>query len=227
MYRPEAMARFHYDMPAELERIKARMRYGFLAGLDNSVAIAGELAEIVQYERTVDTINELYASFAALAPADLQGAAVARRNPISGDVKSDQATTALKFHGFVGEWEFDLLLAEHYDDLVAGVQQGLGQVEETLLAAAGHQDLLGREVEAVVALELGDDGLLQARGAVDRCVLGLAVGHGLAGLVVFPSVDEGDAFPDDPDDNALFFREPADDSYVELTAKDGDNMTVF
>jgi hypothetical protein len=63
----------------------------------------------------------LYAQYLLRSGADLQGAAVARRNPISGDVKSDQATTALKFHGFADAWEFDVMVAEHYDDLVAGV----------------------------------------------------------------------------------------------------------
>ena len=63
----------------------------------------------------------LYAQTLLASGADLQGAAVARRNPVTGDVESDQATTALKFHGFAGEWEYDLLLAEHYDDRVVGV----------------------------------------------------------------------------------------------------------
>ncbi|NGP53830.1 M16 family metallopeptidase [Thioalkalivibrio sp. XN8] len=70
-----AGARTETIPPAELERIKKRMRYGFLAGLDNSVDIAGELAQVVQYDRTVETINQLYDSFAALEPADLQAAA--------------------------------------------------------------------------------------------------------------------------------------------------------
>ena len=70
-----AQARTETIPPAELERIKKRMRYGFLAGLDNSVDIAGELAQVVQYDRTVETINQLYDSFAALEPADLQAAA--------------------------------------------------------------------------------------------------------------------------------------------------------
>ncbi|MEE4175199.1 MAG: hypothetical protein V2I57_13185 [Xanthomonadales bacterium] len=63
----------------------------------------------------------LYTQYLLRSGADLQGAAVVRRNPMTGEVESAQATTALKFHGFAGEWEFDLLLAEHYDDLVAGV----------------------------------------------------------------------------------------------------------
>jgi hypothetical protein len=52
---------------------------------------------------------------------DLQAAIVARRNPVNGDVEAQQATAALKYHGFVGGSEFDLLVAEHYDDLVLGL----------------------------------------------------------------------------------------------------------
>ncbi|NHA15840.1 pitrilysin family protein [Thioalkalivibrio sp. XN279] len=70
-----ARARTETIAPAELERIKDRMRYGFLAGLDNSVDIAEALAEVVQYDRTVETVNQLYATLAALEPADLSAAA--------------------------------------------------------------------------------------------------------------------------------------------------------
>lgn len=52
---------------------------------------------------------------------DLQGAVVARRDPVSGDVQGARATVALKYHGFAGAWEYDLLAAQHYDDPVAGV----------------------------------------------------------------------------------------------------------
>ena len=70
-----AQARTELVAPAKLERIKDRMRYGFLAGLDNSVDIAGALAGVVQYDRTVETINTLYAAIDALEPADLAAAA--------------------------------------------------------------------------------------------------------------------------------------------------------
>jgi zinc protease len=70
-----ARARTETIAPAELARIKDRMRYGFLSGLDNSVDIAGALAEVVQYDRTVETVNQFYATLAALEPADLAAAA--------------------------------------------------------------------------------------------------------------------------------------------------------
>ena len=55
---------------------------------------------------------------------DLQGAYVARRDPVTGDVKSNEATAAVKYHGFLGEAEFDLLLAQNYGDSVVGVGAG-------------------------------------------------------------------------------------------------------
>ena len=51
---------------------------------------------------------------------DVQGAAVFRRDPLSGDVDSDQGTTALKYHGFAGEREYDFLVAENYGNTVIG-----------------------------------------------------------------------------------------------------------
>ena len=51
---------------------------------------------------------------------DLQAAAVVRRDPLSGKVESGQSTTALKYHGFALDYEYDLLVAESYDDTVVG-----------------------------------------------------------------------------------------------------------
>jgi len=52
---------------------------------------------------------------------DFQAAVVIRRNLLSGDVESEEATVSLKYHGFAGESEYDLLVAEHYDDIVVGI----------------------------------------------------------------------------------------------------------
>ena len=52
---------------------------------------------------------------------DVQGAAVFRRDPASGDVESDQGTVALKYHGFAGETEYDILVAEDHGDTVFGL----------------------------------------------------------------------------------------------------------
>lgn len=70
-----ARARTESLSPDKLQRIKDRMRFSFLAGLDNSPVIGAALAGFVQYERSVETVDALYATFAALAPADLTAAA--------------------------------------------------------------------------------------------------------------------------------------------------------
>lgn len=60
---------------------------------------------------------------------DLQAVAVVRRDPLSGRVMADQSSLAVKYHGFVGMNEFDLLAAEHYG--------------ERLLAVGGNADVGG------------------------------------------------------------------------------------
>ncbi len=52
---------------------------------------------------------------------DVQAAAVLRRDPLSGDVESDQGTVALKYHGFAGESEYDVLVAQSFGDRVLGL----------------------------------------------------------------------------------------------------------
>ena len=52
---------------------------------------------------------------------DLQGVAIVRRNPHTGEVEKDQSSLAFKYHGFLGMNEFDLLAAEHFGDQILGV----------------------------------------------------------------------------------------------------------
>ncbi len=52
--------------------------------------------------------------------SDLQLMVVGRKN-IDGDLDWDASSTALKWHGFVGEGELELVAARHYRDKVAGV----------------------------------------------------------------------------------------------------------
>jgi len=56
----------------------------------------------------------LYAQYLLDSGDDLQAAWVARRDD-SGDIDSERASLALKYHGFSEQAEFDLLAAEHYD----------------------------------------------------------------------------------------------------------------
>ncbi|MGD9020493.1 MAG: hypothetical protein PVF46_01750, partial [Lysobacterales bacterium] len=62
----------------------------------------------------------LYAQYLQDNGNDLQAVAVVRRDLVSGNVEQDQSSLALKYHGFWGGSEYDLLLAEHYDDRVFG-----------------------------------------------------------------------------------------------------------
>lgn len=52
---------------------------------------------------------------------DLQAVVVVRRDLPSGDVKQDASSVAVKYHGFRGGLEYDLLLAEHYSERVVGL----------------------------------------------------------------------------------------------------------
>ncbi len=78
---------------------------------------------------TVDTEYKsgddmLYVQYLRDSGDDIQGAYVARRNPLTGNAESGESTAAVKYHGFLGETEFDLLVAEHYRDTVAGIGVG-------------------------------------------------------------------------------------------------------
>jgi hypothetical protein len=63
----------------------------------------------------------LYVQYLRDSGADVQGAYVVRRDFVSGDVDVDAATIAMKYHGFAGDAEYNLLLARHYNDDVFGL----------------------------------------------------------------------------------------------------------
>jgi len=63
----------------------------------------------------------LYLQYLQDSGSDLQAAVVVRRDYRSGEVDSSSATTAIKYHGFLGEGEFDVLVARHYQDDVLGI----------------------------------------------------------------------------------------------------------
>lgn len=63
----------------------------------------------------------LYLQYLRDSGDDVQAAIVFRRDLLSGDVDADEATVALKYHGFAGETEYDILIATSYDDAVVGV----------------------------------------------------------------------------------------------------------
>jgi hypothetical protein len=63
----------------------------------------------------------LYAQYLRDSGDDIQAAVVFRRDVISGDPDSDEGTAAAKYHGIAGAAEYDVLLAQHYDDTVFGI----------------------------------------------------------------------------------------------------------
>jgi hypothetical protein len=62
----------------------------------------------------------LYGQYLRQNGDDLQAVWVFRRD-IDGEVTSDVDSIAAKYHGFAGEHEYDLLLAQHFDDNIFGI----------------------------------------------------------------------------------------------------------
>jgi zinc protease len=67
-----AQARTETPPADEVEEAKARLRYSFAAGMDDSEGIASILASYVQFERTPETINKTFRTYAALEPEDVR-----------------------------------------------------------------------------------------------------------------------------------------------------------
>jgi hypothetical protein len=62
----------------------------------------------------------LYGQYLRHNGDDAQAVWVFRRD-LNGEVSSDVDSIAAKYHGFVGEREYDLLISEHFDDYVFGI----------------------------------------------------------------------------------------------------------
>ncbi len=54
-----------------LEDVKSRLKYQFVSRMDNSASIGSILARYVQYDRTPETINELYRTYNDITPTDM------------------------------------------------------------------------------------------------------------------------------------------------------------
>jgi hypothetical protein len=63
----------------------------------------------------------LYGQYLKNSGDDFQAAVVFRRNLFTGAVESAQRTTAIKYHGITGESEYDLLVANSYDNTTIGI----------------------------------------------------------------------------------------------------------
>ncbi|HET9299707.1 MAG TPA: hypothetical protein VFO11_07150, partial [Candidatus Polarisedimenticolaceae bacterium] len=61
--------------PAKLAATQQRLKYGFLMGLSSPSSVASGLARIIAVTGDVQTVDRLYATYAALTPADVQAAA--------------------------------------------------------------------------------------------------------------------------------------------------------
>ena len=85
----------------------------------------------------------LYFQFLQDNGNDVQAAWVLRRNPVTGDLENDESTMAIKYHGFAGEGEFDLLVASSYADTVLGIgfSHALGGAAWSADVVITHTDL--------------------------------------------------------------------------------------
>ena len=86
----------------------------------------------------------IYAQYLRDNGDDIEFAQVFRRDPLTGDPESYAYTTAVKYHGFAGEGEYDLLVSRHYDDTTIGV--------------GGNRSVGGAVVHGDVVWTDGDDG---------------------------------------------------------------------
>jgi len=68
----------------------------------------------------------LYAQYLLESGNDIQAVGVVRRNPVTGEVDEEQCSLAVKYHGFWGSNEIDVLLAEHYGDALIGLGASTG-----------------------------------------------------------------------------------------------------
>ena len=67
-----ARARTELIDVGKLEQTKSRLRYAFTATLDNSQSIGSMLAQFVQFDRTPETVNQMYATLEALTADDVR-----------------------------------------------------------------------------------------------------------------------------------------------------------
>jgi zinc protease len=73
--RTVARARTELVDAQRLADAKSNLRYAFLRSMDNTETIAATLARFVRYERSFNTLNQVYRLYDALTPEDLRAAA--------------------------------------------------------------------------------------------------------------------------------------------------------
>ena len=136
----------------------------------------------------------LYGQYLVDNGDDLQAVWVIRRN-LDGDVSKNVNSLAAKYHGFAGETEFDILVAEHFDDSIFG----LGAVS-SIGGAVWRGD---------ITLTLTDDSTAES-GNVFSAVTSLSYswvswGHNVSGILEYFyngfGIDDGNYSPDVLADN--------------------------
>lgn len=85
----------------------------------------------------------LYGQYLRSSGDDVQGVMVFRRSLETGDVEAGKSSLAVKYHGMVGQGEFDALAARHYG--------------ETLVGAGGSHGIGGPEWRGDLVLTFGED----------------------------------------------------------------------
>jgi zinc protease len=94
----------------KLEETKSRLRYSFTSDLDNAGAIGGMLATYVHFDRTPETINELYRGYDALTAEDIRS--VADRYFVDQRRVTVTLSTGEAIAGFTGKRSIDEQVAE-------------------------------------------------------------------------------------------------------------------
>ena len=141
--------------------------------------------------RREESLMEVPLSISVLGGVDLErvGAVdiveVAKQSPnVTLEVSRGTNTTLTAFIRGVGQQDHVRIrnpVRRGDEYLVAFVPQHLCQVVEGMLGAAGNDDLPAFVGQSVVALEFGDDGILQRVGAADERVICVIILNGADG----------------------------------------------
>lgn len=70
----------------------------------------------------------IYGQYLLTNGNDIQAAQVFRRSALTGDPGPESSTTAIKYHGMSGDGEYDVLIAQSYDEMMFGLggNRGVG-----------------------------------------------------------------------------------------------------
>jgi zinc protease len=109
---------------SKVEETKSRLRYGFTAQLDNSGSIGSNLASFVQFFRTPETINEVFATYDSLTAEDLRS--TANQYFVDDSRVTFSLSSDASLPGTDGMWSVDELVAA----------AGMAEASEAEVAAA-------------------------------------------------------------------------------------------